>query len=281
MADNLRQLLSTGQLISAPGVYDPLSALVATELDFQCLYLSGYSVSASLLGKPDAGITSFRELVDRLRAITAVSSLPVIADADTGFGGLANVREAVRGYEAAGAGAIQLEDQVYPKRCGHTRNRQVVAMTEMVNKIQVAVESRRSDDLMIVARTDARTEHGLDEALQRGRAYAEAGADILFIESPESEEEMRIIGTELGDMPLLVNMVAGGRTPVLPEAELAALGYRIAIHPIYGLGAATQALRAAYQTLKSEGSQAQVDDINVLNELVGFQEIWDLDDRFS
>jgi 2-methylisocitrate lyase-like PEP mutase family enzyme len=272
--------LKAGAFISAPGVFDPLSARVAEQSGATALYMTGYGVSASLLGKPDAGLVSYREMVDRVRLICDVTEAPLIADGDTGFGGLANVRQAVQGYEAAGASAIQIEDQEYPKRCGHTKNRKVIPAEDMVKKLEIATESRSSDDFLIVARTDARTEHGLDEALRRSEAYIKAGADILFLESPESVEEMRIITERFPDTPKLANMVGGGKTPVLPDAELRALGYQIVIHPVYLLGAAVSGMRAAMQTLQSDGTEtpsaATLEDLNVL---VDFPAVWALDER--
>ncbi|MEL0093967.1 MAG: isocitrate lyase/PEP mutase family protein [Pseudomonadales bacterium] len=272
--------LKAGEFISAPGVFDPLSARVAEQSGATALYMTGYGVSASLLGKPDAGLVSYREMVDRVRLICDVTEAPLIADGDTGFGGLANVRQAVQGYEAAGASAIQIEDQEYPKRCGHTKNRKVIPAEDMVKKIEIATESRSSDDFLIVARTDARTEHGLDEALRRSEAYIKAGADILFLESPESVEEMRIITERFPDIPKLANMVGGGKTPVLPDAELRALGYQIVIHPVYLLGAAVSGMRAAMQTLQSDGTEtpsaATLEDLNML---VDFPAVWALDER--
>ena len=216
----LKDLIANGSFISAPGVFDPLSARVAEQSGANALYMTGYGVSASLLGKPDAGLVSYREMVDRVRAICEVTTVPLIADGDTGFGGLANVRQAVRGYENAGASAIQIEDQEYPKRCGHTRNRKVISTEDMVRKIELACETRQSDAFLIVARTDARTEHGLDEALSRAEAYRSAGADVLFVESPESLDEMRMINEQLSGTPTLANMVGGGKTPMLADAEL-------------------------------------------------------------
>jgi 2-methylisocitrate lyase-like PEP mutase family enzyme len=272
--------LKAGEFISAPGVFDPLSARVAEQSGATALYMTGYGVSASLLGKPDAGLVSYREMVDRVRLICDVTEAPLIADGDTGFGGLANVRQAVQGYEAAGASAIQIEDQEYPKRCGHTKNRKVIPAEDMVKKIEIATESRASDDFLIVARTDARTEHGLDEALRRSEAYIKAGADILFLESPESIEEMRIITERFPETPKLANMVGGGKTPVLPDAELKALGYQVVIHPVYLLGAAVSGMRAAMQTLQKDGTEmpsaATLEDLNTL---VDFPAVWALDER--
>ena len=276
----LKDLIANGSFISAPGVFDPLSARVAEQSGANALYMTGYGVSASLLGKPDAGLVSYREMVDRVRAICEVTTVPLIADGDTGFGGLANVRQAVQGYENAGASAIQIEDQEYPKRCGHTRNRKVISTEDMVRKIELACETRQSDTFLIVARTDARTEHGLDEALSRAKAYRSAGADILFVESPESLDEMRMINEQLSGTPTLANMVGGGKTPMLAEAELNVLGYDIAIHPVYLLGAAVTAMREALRTLQATGQEANsAATLDELNTLVDFESIWALDER--
>ena len=276
----LKDLIANGSFISAPGVFDPLSARVAEQSGANALYMTGYGVSASLLGKPDAGLVSYREMVDRVRAICEVTTVPLIADGDTGFGGLANVRQAVQGYENAGASAIQIEDQEYPKRCGHTRNRKVISTEDMVRKIELACETRQSDAFLIVARTDARTEHGLDEALSRAEAYRSAGADVLFVESPESLDEMRMINEQLSGTPTLANMVGGGKTPMLADAELHALGYDIAIHPVYLLGAAVTAMREALRTLQATGQEASsAATLDELNTLVDFESVWALDER--
>ncbi|MEL0218557.1 MAG: isocitrate lyase/PEP mutase family protein [Gammaproteobacteria bacterium] len=276
----LKDLIANGSFISAPGVFDPLSARVAEQSGANALYMTGYGVSASLLGKPDAGLVSYREMVDRVRAICEVTTVPLIADGDTGFGGLANVRQAVRGYENAGASAIQIEDQEYPKRCGHTRNRKVISTEDMVRKIELACETRQSNAFLIVARTDARTEHGLDEALSRAEAYRSAGADVLFVESPESLDEMRMINEQLSGTPTLANMVGGGKTPMLADAELHALGYDIAIHPVYLLGAAVTAMREALRTLQATGEEASsAATLDELNTLVDFESVWALDER--
>ena len=276
----LKDLIANGSFISAPGVFDPLSARVAEQSGANALYMTGYGVSASLLGKPDAGLVSYREMVDRVRAICEVTTVPLIADGDTGFGGLANVRQAVRGYENAGASAIQIEDQEHPKRCGHTRNRKVISTEDMVRKIELACETRQSNAFLIVARTDARTEHGLDEALSRAEAYRSAGADVLFVESPESLDEMRMINEQLSGTPTLANMVRGGKTPMLQDAELRALGYDIAIHPVYLLGAAVTAMREAFKTLNATGEEASsAATLDELNTLVDFESVWALDER--
>ena len=278
---NLKQRLQDGEHISAPGVFDPFSAKVAESLSFPVLYMTGYGVNASLFGLPDAAFASFGDMVDRVRAITEVTEASLIADGDTGFGGLPNVERAVAGYEAAGAEAIQIEDQEFPKRCGHTKNRSVIPTGDMVKKIVVASETRASEDFLIIARTDARTGHGIDEALSRADTYLEAGADVLFVESPETETEMQKICEAFAGVPLLANMVGGGSTPVLPDAELFALGYQIVIHPIYLLGAAMAGMHAAAAMLRQDGRQMSTSGITELNELLDFQRIWQMDDRFN
>merc|ERR1711972_1221237 len=186
----LKSLLKKGELLIAPGIFDGMSLRLAEKVGFQVLYMTGFGTVGSHLGSPDAGLASYRDMVERVRTFASLSSVPIVCDADTGFGGLLNVEHTVKGYEAAGAAAIQLEDQEFPKKCGHTGGRRVIPMEEMVRKVKVAVEARTSSDFLIIARTDARGQHGLKEAIRRGRAYADAGADILFVESPESEAEM-------------------------------------------------------------------------------------------
>jgi 2-methylisocitrate lyase-like PEP mutase family enzyme len=278
----LRAALTGQGLIVAPGVYDMVSARIADGLGFEALYMTGYGVSASL-GLPDAGLATYTEMVARVAQICQGTATPVICDADTGFGGLLNLERTVKGYEAAGAAAIQIEDQVFPKRCGHTPGRRVIPADDMVRKIRVAAASRSSPDFLIVARTDARTSLGLDEALRRGTAYAEAGADILFIESPESEEEMASIGRHF-DVPLIANMADGGRTPILPRARLEALGYRIAIFPVTGLLAAAKALEGVYGALRAHGSsdalQADLYPFDRFCRLAGFEHVWDFEKRW-
>jgi 2-methylisocitrate lyase-like PEP mutase family enzyme len=278
----LRTELAGKGLIAAPGVYDMISARIADRLGFQALYMTGYGVSASL-GLPDAGLVGYGEMVGRVAQICQGTATPVICDADTGFGGLLNLERTVKGYEAAGAAAIQIEDQVFPKRCGHTPVRRVVPIGDMVRKVEVAAASRASPDFLIVARTDARTSLGLDEALRRGEAYARAGADILFIESPESEEEMARIGRHF-DVPLIANMADGGRTPILSRARLEALGYRIAIFPVTGLLAAAKALEQAYGVLKETGSSGMLGSelyaFDRFCRLVGFEHVWEFEKRW-
>lgn len=275
--ESLKQRLGADEILIAPGVFDMISAKMADSVGCEALYMTGYGVVASHLGLPDAGLASYTDMVGRVDRIAGGISVPLIADGDTGYGGLLNVQHTVRGYEQAGASAIQLEDQEFPKKCGHTKGRRVIPVEDMVDKIKVAIESRDSDAFLVIARTDARTVHGLDEALRRAEAYSEAGADILFVESPESEEEMRTI-CERFDLPLLANMVEGGFTPVLSKDVLQEIGYAIAIFPATGFLAVAASLRKAYQTIQSHGSTADqpldLHPFEDFSKLMGFEDVW-------
>ena len=277
---DLRKRLGQKQLVVAPGVFDMVSLRCANQFGFDALYMTGFGTVASHLGLPDAGLATYTDMVGRVKAMTAQAAAPLIADGDTGYGGLLNVRHTVRGYEEAGASAIQLEDQEFPKKCGHTPGRRVIPAEDMIKKIRVAVESRRSADFLVIARTDARTTLGLDEALRRAEAYAKAGADVLFVESPESEEEMRTIGRAF-DLPLVANMVEKGRTPVLSREELQALGFRLAIFPVTALLAALRAMSGVYAHFRDTGSSAGVavplQDFADLTKLMGFEDVWEFD----
>jgi 2-methylisocitrate lyase-like PEP mutase family enzyme len=284
MAKTLKSLLAAGEFILAPGVFEMFSAKVADRLGFKALYMTGYGVSASHLGLADAGLVTYRDMVERARTIAQGTATPLIADADTGFGGLLNVRETVRGYEAAGVQAIQIEDQEMPKKCGHTPDRRVVPLSDAVKRVEVAVESRRSSDFLVVARTDARTGLGLEEAIRRARSFAKAGADILFVESPESEAEFERVGAELaGEAKLLANMVPTGRSPMLPADKLKHYGFSIAIYPGAGMAAACAALESAYVYLLKHGSlegcPVPAFDMKALHELVGFPDVWEFERR--
>jgi 2,3-dimethylmalate lyase len=266
------------RVIAAPGVYDMVSLRMAAAMGFDALYMTGYGTVASHLGLPDAGLASYADMVGRVETMARMAGAPLIADGDTGYGGLLNVRHTVQGYERAGAAAIQLEDQEFPKKCGHTPDRRVIAAEDMARKVAVAVEARQSPDFLVIARTDARSSLGLAEALRRARLYAEAGADLLFVESPESEAEMAEIGRDLGDLPLVANMVEGGRTPVLESARLAELGYALAIYPVAGLLSAVFALETVYRHIRDSGSSlgspAPLFSFAEMNRLMGFEEVW-------
>ena len=281
---SLRDLLKArpaDRVVAAPGVYDMVSLRMAASMGFDALYMTGYGTVASHLGLPDAGLASYSDMVSRVEAMARMARVPLIADADTGYGGLLNVRHTVQVYERAGAAAIQLEDQEFPKKCGHTPGRRVVSADDMVRKIAVAAEARTSPDFLIIARTDARGSLGLAEAIRRARLYAKAGADMLFVESPETEEEMIAIGRELGDMPLVANMVEGGRTPMLKPSRLAEIGYALAIYPVAGLLSAAAALNTVYAHIRdtgsSLGSPAPLYSFADMNRLMGFEEVWRFD----
>jgi 2-methylisocitrate lyase-like PEP mutase family enzyme len=272
------------EFTAAPGVFEMISARIADAMGFDALYMTGYGTVASYLGLPDAGLASYTDMVNRVAAIAGATATPLVADADTGYGGLLNVEHTVRGYEKAGAAAIQLEDQEFPKKCGHTPGRRVVPLEQMVAKIKVACASRDSKDFLIIARTDARTAHGLDEALRRGEAFSEAGADVIFIESPESVEEMARIGRTF-DKPLVANMVEGGRTPMVDAKQLAELGYTLAIYPATGFLAMGAALKSVYGHIKKTGSSVgdttPLEDFGAFSRLMGFERVWEFEKRWA
>jgi 2,3-dimethylmalate lyase len=279
----LKDLLADGEFILAPGVFEMFSARIADRMGFKALYMTGYGVSGSYLGQPDAGLVTYTDMVGRARAIAGGTTTPLIADADTGFGGLINVRQTVRGYEEAGVQAIQIEDQEMPKKCGHTPNRRVVPLPDMLRRIEVAVDSRRRDDTLIIARTDSRTALGLDEAIKRGQAFAKAGADIVFIEAPESADEFRRVGDSV-DAWLLANMVPTGKSPEIPQADLQAWGFDIAIYPSAGMGVVCAALENNFAWLKehgsTQGSPVPAYTMKQLHELVGFEDVWAFEKKF-
>lgn len=286
-AGRLRAALKGDELVIAPGVYDMISARIADAMGFSSLYMTGYGVVASSLGIADAGLATYSEMVERVAKLGGETQTPLIADADTGYGGLLNVRRTVRGYEAAGAAGIQIEDQTMPKKCGHTLGRSVIPIEEMVLKIEVALEARQKDDTIIVARTDARTSLGLDEALRRGAAYAKAGADIIFIEAPETLAEIARIPAELGGCGahLLLNCVYDGRTPDIAAAELKRMGYSIAIYAGMAHKAAAGALQAAYGHLQRHGIQTDMPvpmfPTAEMHKLMGFPDVWEFEARWD
>lgn len=280
----LKQRLDAGEFVVAPGVFELISARIADTMDFPALYMTGYGTVASALGLPDAGLATYSQMVDRVGTIAGATRLPLIADGDTGYGGLLNLDFAVRGYERAGAAAIQLEDQEFPKKCGHTPDRRVIELDDMIQKIKVAVAARESEDFLIIARTDARTRHGIDEAIRRGQAFEEAGADIIFVESPESIDEMQQICRALS-RPALINVVDGGSTPVLPLSDLKDIGYRVAIFPATGFLAMGAALQSAYSHLQQTGSSANIEtplaNFGEFSKLMGFESIWAFEKQWA
>jgi 2-methylisocitrate lyase-like PEP mutase family enzyme len=279
----LVEALRSGRFVLAPGVFEMVSAKLADRMKFPALYMSGYGIAASHLGLPDAGLASYADVVERVRRIAGGTVTPLICDADTGFGGLLNVQHTVRGFEDAGCAAVQIEDQAVPKKCGFTPGRRMIPIAAMQDKIRVALAARRDPNLLIIARTDARSSLGLDEAIRRGQAYAEAGADIIFIQAPESIAELEQIAASI-DRPLLANMGIGGKTPPLSAMELQKLGFAIAIYPNPGLLAAAAALEAVYGRLRQGASTAEIglpaSAIDAMHRLMGFEEVWAFEEEW-
>ena len=282
---SLRGLFDAGETVLAPGCYDALGARLVEEAGFPAAYVTGFGSAAAYLGRPDIGLMSLPEMVDQARRIAGAIDIPVVADADTGYGNSINVIRTVREYEAAGVAAIHIEDQVMPKKCGHMEGKEVVPAHEMVAKVQAAVAARRSPDFLIIARTDARAVEGLDGALARARAYREAGADALFVEAPESEAEIEAVARAFPDVPLLFNYAEGGMTPAVGYARLRELGFSLVIFPITLMLVATEAMRAALARIKADGTPIELlpsllpfDDFL---SFIGLPEIRELEQRFA
>lgn len=247
----LRELLASEEMLVVPGAYDALSARLIAQAGFPAVYMTGFGTAASALGQPDVGLLTMSEMVSRVAALADVTGdIPLIADADTGYGNPINVRRTVREYERAGVAALHIEDQIWPKKCGHMERKQVIPMDEMAQKVRAAVDARQDPDLVIIVRTDANAVYGLEDALKRGQAYYEAGADMLFIEAPRSIEELRAIKQTFPDVPLLFNWADGGKTPMLPLDEIRALGFKLVIFPVSTLFAATHAMLSLLGELK-------------------------------
>lgn len=270
----LRALLARPGTVVAPGCFDCLSARIVENGGFEAGYITGSGVSISQLGAPDVGLASFSEVLDRMKRIADAVTIPLIADIDTGFGGPLNVIRTVREFERAGIAAVQIEDQEAPKRCGHEPGRRVVSTEEMVGRIKAAADARTDENFVIVARTDARTTLGLEAALDRAEAYREAGADLLFVESPESETEMRAICARFkGRAPTLANLVEGGKTPIIPADKLADIGYRVAIFPNSLTRAFAHAGAELMAMLKTTGTTA-----GFSNRMLNHRQLWNLFD---
>jgi 2-methylisocitrate lyase-like PEP mutase family enzyme len=278
----LRALLATGELVVAPGVFDGISAHLAARTGQRAAYLTGAGVAASGFGLPDIGLVTQTEMIERARMIVeAADGLPVIADADTGYGGPLNVIRTVRGYEAAGVAAIQLEDQAFPKKCGHLPDKELVSADHFLVSLKAALATRRDDDLVIIARTDARGPLGLDAAIERANLYAEAGADVVFVEAPEGVDEIERIAAEV-EAPLLINLVLGGLTPMESAARLQELGYAIAIQPSLSLAAATWGILSSMCQLTGRDPQELAPSKpSEFFDLVGLAEWSELGEKFS
>ena len=274
----LRARLVRPPILIAPGVYDPLTALIAERAGFEALYVSGAAIAYTRLGRPDVGLVSLSEVVDTVALIRDRVDSNLIVDADTGYGNALNVERTVRLLERAGASAIQLEDQDFPKRCGHLDNKALIPAAEMAGKIKAAVDARRSDDTLIIARTDAVAVEGFDQAAARAARYRDAGADMLFIEAPRERAELARIGALMGKAtPLMANMVEGGKTPMLSAQELQALGFAMVIFPGAIVRALAKTAEDFYAALKAHGSsesfRTRMFDFNALNSLIGTPEM--------
>jgi 2-methylisocitrate lyase-like PEP mutase family enzyme len=277
----LRQKLGEGFFV-VPGIQDMITAVIADRVGFDIVYGSGYWLTASALGLPDAGIASYTQMLDRMATLARTSKAALIADADTGYGGLLNVHHTVKGYEAAGVTAIQLEDQEFPKKCGHTPYKRLVSQEDMVEKIKVAVDARTDENLLIIARTDARQSEGMDGTLRRLEAYAKAGADIVFPEALQSEEEMRIACANF-EQPVMANMANGGLTPVPNATVLKDIGYAFAIYPSLTSLVAAHAIEKALIGLKErgDGDPDELFDFKTFCSLIGFEEVWAFDKKWG
>lgn len=282
----LRELLAGSDLLVAPGAYDALSARLIAQAGFSAVYMTGFGTAASVLGQPDVGLLTMSEMVSRAAALAAVvGDLPLISDADTGYGNPISVRRTVREFERAGVAGVHLEDQVWPKKCGHMEGKQVIPMDEMVQKIRAAVDARQDADFVIIARTDANAVYGLEDALRRGQAYREAGADALFIEAPRSLEELRAIAAAFPDVPLLFNWAESGKTPLLSLDEIRTLGFKLVIFPVSMLFAATHAMLGLLEILKRGETPAQFRSQLVtfshFTDAIGLPEIQEFERRYG
>tara|TARA_B100000212_G_scaffold33640_1_gene21920 strand:+ start:262 stop:1110 length:849 start_codon:yes stop_codon:yes gene_type:complete len=281
----LKSIIKTETLL-APGIYDALSGLIAEQSGAQAVYLSGASIAYTRFGRSDVGLVSVSEVHDTLAAVTDRIKIPIIVDADTGFGNALNVQRTIRNFERAGAAAIQIEDQSFPKRCGHLDGKVLIKTDEMVGKVKAAVDARKTSDTLIIARTDARAVEGLQEAIDRAHTYEEAGADILFIEAPRSVDELKIIRKSFHlNTPLLANMVEGGKTPVKTADDLKNLGFNIVIFPGGAVRAATFQLQEYYAGLLENGSNAEfskrMHDFDSLNAVIGTPELLSLGKKYE
>jgi methylisocitrate lyase len=284
MTNPVHRLIQERKIVLVAGVYDALSAKLAERAGFHSVVVTGYGVSAALLGEPDFGLLTQTEMVDAARRICRAVKIPVVVDGDTGYGGALNVRRMVEELIQAGARGLILEDQTWPKRCGHMRGKSVIALEEHVQKIRAAREAIGERTFLITARTDARDPLGLDEAIRRGKAYKEAGAHLIFVEAPKSMEEMRRIAKEVPP-PLVINMIEGGQTPILPLEEVQALGFLSVGYVLTGLFAAAKALDQAYRRLLREGSSLGFQDalmpFDEFTGLLGLEEKYQLDEKYQ
>jgi 2-methylisocitrate lyase-like PEP mutase family enzyme len=281
----LREMLAAPEMVIAPGAYDCLSARLIEAAGFAAVYMTGFGTAASYLGKPDVGLLGMSEMVDHARRIVDAVEVPVIADADTGYGNPINVIRTVQAYESAGVAAIHIEDQLAPKKCGHMDGKQLIPAPDMVDKIRAAVAARRSPEFAIIARTDARAVEGLDRALARAHQYRDAGADLLFVEAPETVVEIEAIAASLRGVPLLFNWAEGGKTPPIALPRLRELGFRLVIFPVSMLLVAARAMTEVLDVIRREGTPAPVLGkmmrFQEFIDFLGLAEVRDLEQRFG
>ncbi|MEO5901136.1 MAG: oxaloacetate decarboxylase [Ilumatobacteraceae bacterium] len=281
----LRALLAAGTPVLAPGAFDALSARLVEQAGFECAYMTGFGTTAALLGRPDVGLLGGAEMAGNVRRLVQAIDVPLIADADTGYGNAINVVRTVQDYEQAGVAGLHIEDQILPKRCGHMDGKLVVPVEDMVGKIRAAVEARRDPDLVIIARTDARAMEGVDAALARARAYREAGADMLFVEALQSVDEIEVVARELAGEQLVFNWAEGGKTPPLPHQRIAELGFALVLMPITTLLAATRAMQSALAEVRTAGTPLPVLDrlpaFDEFLDLIGLPEVRELEMRYG
>lgn len=268
----LRQMLEKEEIVVAPGAYDALSAKIIEQAGFRAVYITGAGVASSQIGVPDIGLVTMTEMVTQAKNIVNATDIPVICDADTGYGNAINVMRTIREFEKAGVAAVHIEDQITPKKCGHWEGKQIIPVKEMANKIKAAVEAREDPDFIIIARTDSRSEFGLEDAIERGRAYHEAGADVIFVEAPQTVNEIKIISKSI-TKPILINLPEGGKTPILPLRELQEMGYRIAIFPSSLWMACIKAMQDVLKELKEKGNTD-----NFRERMVSREELFDFVD---
>jgi 2-methylisocitrate lyase-like PEP mutase family enzyme len=283
---SLSALINDKSILIAPGVYDALSTTIAEKAGAKCLYFSGASIAYTRFASPDIGLVTMSEVNDTLSLITDKTELPVIVDADNGFGNALNMQRTMRVFERSGASALQIEDQSFPKRCGHLAGKSLISKDEMMGKIKAAVDARLNEETLIIARTDARSVEGLDQAFERAESYIEAGADVLFIEAPETIEEMQAITSRFSDrIPLLANMVEGGKTPVKNASVLEAMGFAIVIFPGGLVRAISHHMQAYFSNLLAEGSNAKftdhMHDFKGLNDIIGTDDMLELGKRYE
>lgn len=279
----LKQSIRSGKIVVAPGAFNPLAAKIVEQSGFSAVYMTGYGASADLLGAPDFGLLTLTEMANHAARTVQAVTVPVVADGDTGYGNPLNVRRTVQEYERAGVAAIHIEDQVMPKRCGHMEGKQVIDAREWAKKIQAAVDTRSDPDFLVIARTDARAVHGLDEAIVRAKMAIAAGADMIFVDAPQSVDELKML-RESVDAPLMANMIEHGKTPLLSVPELQAIGYNLVIYPLTSLYAAAGAMLAAMAELQATGTTAgciaQMLTFQRFNELVGLKEMQRLETKY-